>query len=88
MTISEAQIFVGQELFRINESLTLDSPEKLDSNQSSIRKLCGASSGRGVFLKKIFTGGLPHGACTRRERVRPIRLDSGIGALDRETCLS
>jgi hypothetical protein len=25
-------IFIGQELFRINESLTLDSPGKLDSN--------------------------------------------------------
>ena len=37
---------------------------------------------------KIFLGGQRHGARTRGERVRPIRFDQGIGAVDRETCLS
>ncbi len=35
-----------------------------------------------------FSGGRRHVACRRRERVRPIRFDQRIGAIDRETCLS
>ena len=38
--------------------------------------------------KKTVLGGQRHGARTRGERVRPIRFDQGIGAVDRETCLS
>ena len=36
---------------------------------------------------KQFGGGLRHGASACGERVRPIRFDQGIGAIDRETGL-
>ena len=45
----------------------------------------------GCFRTQVasrFPGGFRHVACRRRERVRPIRFDQGIGAIDRETCLS
>jgi hypothetical protein len=84
-SVSGLQFFIGQELFRINESLTLDSLGKLDSNHID-SEVCGASSE--TAFKKEFTGGLLHGACTRGERVRPIRFHQRIGAIDRKTSLS
>src|SRR5450755_2232052 len=69
----------------INESLTLDSPRKLDSNRCDSEVTWGSAE---PGEKSFFRGGLRHGARTRGERVRPIRFDQGIGAVDRETCLS
>ena len=40
-----------------------------------------------TVCKEHFGGGLKHGACACGERVRPIRFDQGIGAIDRETGL-
>ena len=80
----DALIRVGQHLFPINESLTLDSPGNLDSNRFD-------SEATGCFrtmCKRAFGGGLKHGARACGERVCPIRLDQGIGAIDRKTCLS
>ena len=39
-------------------------------------------------VQRAFGGGLKHGACACGERMRPIRFDQGIGAVDRKTCLS
>ena len=68
----------------IKESLTLDRARKLDSNRLDSE----ASGVLPIGVQKIYHGGQGHAARTRRERVRPIRFDQGIGAIDRETGLS
>ena len=83
--VSRPRILRWTNLFCINESLTLDRPRKLDSNR------CDSEADWSVFrtgCSKNFQGGQRHGARTRGERVRPIRFDQGIGAIDRETGLS
>ena len=74
---------VGQDLFRINELLTLDSPENW-IQITVIRKQRGALPNG---CKTDLRGGQGHGARACGERVRPIRFDQGIGAIDRETGL-
>src|ERR1700743_3816745 len=69
----------------VKESLTLDSLRKLDSNHVDSEVIWGSSE---RVLKSIAGGGHRHGACACGERVRPIRFDQRIGAIDREAALS
>src|ERR1700743_556076 len=68
----------------VKESLTLDSLRKLDSNHVDSEVIWGSSE---RVLKSIAGGGPRHGACACGERVRPIRFDQGIGAIDRKAGL-
>src|SRR6185437_17149685 len=68
----------------VKESLTLDSPEKLDSNHIDSEALWGLPI---LVQKAICGGGLRHGACACSERVRSIRFNQRIGAIDRKAGL-
>src|ERR1700692_978939 len=72
--VSESRFFIGQDLFLINESLTLDSSTKLDSNRCD-------SEVTGVLPDKVQKS-FPRGPKAWRAHTRRARASNPIRSRD------